>query len=182
MLSITIPEKELWDKKNEEFFWTKKHTLQLEHSLVSISKWESKWHKAYLTKKEKTTEEILDYIRCMTITQNVPNYIYGCLTQENISEIADYINDPMTATSFPNAEPGAANPNREVMTSEIIYYRMVALNIPFECQKWHIRRLLTLIEVCNRKNQPRKKMSRSSILSRNASLNAARRQQMNTKG
>lgn len=180
MLRITIPSTEQWNEITQEFVRTEERTLQLEHSLVSLSKWESKWHKSFLDKKEKTYEELLDYIRCMTITQNVKPDIYACLTNENIKQVNDYINDPMTATYFSNEKVGGVN--REVVTSELIYYWMIALNIPFECQKWHLNRLLTLIKVCNIKNTPPKKMSRQQMLSRNAALNATRRKQLNTRG
>lgn len=180
MLQITIPSTELWDEQKEEFVYTKEKTLQLEHSLVSISKWESKWNKSFLSSKEKTTEEIIDYIRCMTITQNVDPEVYTRLPNRTIQEIYDYINAPMTATVF--SDTGRKGGNRDVITSELIYYWMIALNIPFECQKWHLNRLLTLIRVCEIKNAPPKKMSKRETMSRNAALNAARRKKYNTKG
>lgn len=180
MLQIVIPAVEYYDEVKEEFISTKEQTLQLEHSLVSLSKWESKWCKVFLSKQEKTVEEIQDYIKCMTINQNVNPDVYNRLTQSNIDEIQKYISAPMTATYFSKNAGGRAT--GEQVTSELIYYWMIALNIPFECQKWHLNRLLTLIRVCNVKNQPPKKMSKRDILSRNASLNAARRQQLNTKG
>lgn len=180
MLQITIPSTELWDEQKEEFVYTKEKTLQLEHSLVSISKWESKWNKSFLSSKEKTTEEIIDYIRCMTITQNVDPEVYTRLPNRTIQQIYDYINAPMTATVF--SDTGRKGGNRDVITSELIYYWMIALNIPFECQKWHLNRLLTLIRVCEIKNAPPKKMSKRETMSRNAALNAARRKKYNTKG
>ena len=180
MLRIVIPESELFNEQTGEFISVKKQTLQLEHSLVSLSKWESKWHKPFLGKEDKTFDETIDYIRCMTRSQNIDPNIYMFLTQENIKEINDYIGDPMTATTF--SDDGNGRNNREIITSELIYYWMVALNIPFECQKWHLNRLLTLIRVCNIKNQPPKKRSQGQIMSRNAALNAARRKQLNSKG
>ena len=181
MLEITIPATELWDERNEEFITTKEQTLRLEHSLVSLSKWESKWCKPFLSKANKTDEEMLDYVRCMTLTQNVPDEVYRCLTDDNIRKIYEYIDAPMTATWF-NDDKTKKGTSREQTTSELIYYSMIALNIPFECQKWHLNRLLTLIRVCNIKNQPPKKMSKRDIMSRNAALNAARRNQLHTKG
>lgn len=130
--------------------------------------------------KELSQEETIDYIRCMTITQNVPPEIYKVLTQENIDEITAYIENPMTATYFSNTQGGP--PNREQITSELIYYWMISLNIPIKCEKWHLNRLLTLIRVCNVKNQPPKKMGKKALMSRNAALNAARRKQLNTTG
>lgn len=180
MLQITIPGIELWDESREIFTQTKEQTLQLEHSLVSLSKWESKWCKAFLSKQEKTYEETIDYIKCMTITQNVDPNVYNNLPKSIIDKITEYIEAPMTATYF-SKEQSSGN-NREQVTSELIYYWMIALNIPFECQKWHLNRLLTLIRVCNIKNQPPKKMSKRAIMSRNAALNAARRKQLNTRG
>jgi len=180
MLQITIPAVEQWDERKQEFVTTKEQTLQLEHSLVSLSKWESKWCKAFLTKQEKTIEETLDYIKCMTITQNVNPEVYNYLTNKNIDEINKYIEAPMTATYF--SDDKIVKTSREQITAELIYYWMIALNIPFECQKWHLNRLLTLIRVCNIKNQPPKKRSKKEIMSRNAALNAARRKQLNTRG
>lgn len=181
MLQITIPSRELWDESTNEFVITKEQTLQLEHSLISISKWESKWQKAFLTKQEKTHEETIDYVKCMTLNQNVDPNIYNYLTNENIRQINSYIDAPMTATYF-SEEKGGRGGRGEQITSELIYYWMIALQIPFECQKWHLNRLLTLVRVCNIKNQPPKKRSRREIMSRNAALNAARRKQLNTKG
>ena len=180
MLRIIIPSTEMWDEVNEKIVDSKERVLQLEHSLVSLSKWESKWCKPFLSKENKTFEETIDYIRCMTINQHVPDEVYNCLTGENIREINEYISAPMTATRFSNDVMGKGS--REQITSELIYYWMIALNIPFECQKWHINRLLTLIRVCNIKNQPSKKMSRREIMSRNTALNAARRKKLRTNG
>lgn len=180
MLLITVPGAEYWDGEHQSFVYSKEQTLQLEHSLVSLSKWESKWQKAFLSKKEKTLEETIDYVRCMTITKNVDPEAYSRLSNENIDEINDYISSPMTATFFSDEKEGSVN--RQIVTSELIYYWMIALNIPFECQKWHLNRLLTLIRVCNNMNQPPKKRSKGDLLRRNAELNAARRKKLNTKG
>ena len=181
MLVITIPAVEMFDERTEEFFISaKEQTLQLEHSLVSLSKWESKWCKPFLSNNEKTVEETIDYIRCMTITQNVDPKVYDRLTYSNIEQINDYIEAPMTATTF--HEGSQKGRSKEIITSELIYYWMITLNIPMECQKWHLNRLLTLIRVCNVKNAPPKKMSRREIMSRNAALNASRRKQLNSKG
>lgn len=180
MLQITIPACEQWDEVKNEFVYTKAQTLQLEHSLISISKWESKWNKAFLSKNEKTYEETVDYIKCMTITQNVDPSVYLRLTNENIEQINQYIDAPMTATYF--MEDDDKKPSRETITAELIYYWMIALNIPFECQKWHLNRLLTLVKVCNIKNAPPKKRSKGDIMRRNAKLNAARRAKHHTRG
>lgn len=181
MLQIYIPSVELWDESKQEFKTMPGQQLTLEHSLVSLSKWESKWHKPFLSKNTKTTEEILDYIRCMDTTGNVNPEVFNNITNENISSVNDYISDPMTATWF-NKDINKGRSNSEQITSELIYYWMIALSIPFECQNWHLNRLLTLIRICNIKNQPPKKMSNREIMSRNAALNAARRQKLNTKG
>lgn len=175
MLQITVQiSPDGWDEKNEMFVDARTVTLQLEHSLVSISKWESKWHKPFLLKQEKNYDEIIDYIKCMTLTRNVKDDVYDHLSRENIEQINDYINDPQTATTFSNNKKNGGS--REIITSELIYYWMVALNIPFEeCQKWHLNRLLTLIRVCEVKNTPAKKMSKKDIYSRQAAINAARR-------
>jgi hypothetical protein len=169
-----------WDEKKQEFVEPKTQILQLEHSLVSLSKWESKWCKPFLSNGSKTPEEILDYIKFMTITQNVKPEVYDYLSQANIEQINKYIEAPMTATTF--SEDKNRKHSREVITAELIYYWMIALQIPFECQKWHLNKLLTLIRVCNIKNAPPKKMSKRDIATRNAQLNAARRKQLNSKG
>lgn len=180
MLRITIPSTEVYDESTNRFFYTKETTLTLEHSLVSLSKWESRWKKPFLTKDDKTIAEIIDYIKCMTLTQNVNPTIYNFLTQENIDRVVAYIGDTMTATWFTEAEP--TKQSRAQVTSELIYYWMVALNIPFECQKWHLNRLFTLIRICNIKNQPPKKMSQKQIMEQYARKNAAHRKKLHSKG
>lgn len=181
MLQIIIPEREVYDETHNEFLMIKETKLQLEHSLISLSKWESKWCKPFLSETPKTSEENVDYVRCMTINQGVdPNVYYG-ITPAQIKEISDYINAPMTATWFSEDKKNAKK-NKEVITNELIYYWMVALQIPFECEKWHINRLLTLIRVCNIKNEPPKKMSKHDLMSRNKSLNAARKAASHSRG
>jgi hypothetical protein len=173
-----IPEQ--WDEEKEEFINSKTTVLQLEHSLISLSKWEAKWCKAFLSQKELTDEEILDYIKCMVITPNVKPEIYDCLTKENIDEIVKYISAPMTATTVRDTR--GSKFNSEVVTSELIYHWMIELQIPFECQKWHLNRLITLIKVRIAKTNPPKKMSKGEIMRRNAELNSLRRRQMNSRG
>lgn len=179
MLKITISAIELYDETTEEFISSKEQLLTLEHSLVSLSKWESKWLKPFLTKDEKTIEETVDYIKCMTITQNVDDNVYRYITNENIRQVREYIEAEMTATTFSNDNRTI---NREVITAEVIYHCMIMMNIPFDCQKWHLNRLLTLINVCNLKNSPPKKMSREELASRNSALNDSRKKALNTKG
>ena len=180
MLQITIPAGEQYDERSQEFIKTNGCTLQLEHSLVSLSKWESKWCKPFLVKEPKTINETRDYIRCMTITQNVDPIVYQFVSNENIELVNNYIEAPMTATTFSSMRKGRIN--REIVTAELIYYWMIALQIPFECQKWHLNRLLTLIRVCDIKSQPEKKMGMRNVMSRNTALNAARRKRLNSKG
>lgn len=181
MLQLKIPDTEFYDERNNRFVTVKGQTLQLEHSLVSVSKWEAKWKKPFMGSDAKTAEETIDYIRCMTITQNVNPVLYDMISQDHVKIVMDYINDPMTATTI-KEKPGKGR-SRQIVTSEIIYYQMTALNIPFDpCQKWHLNRLLMLIRVCAEKNEPPKKMSRSQTAKSNHSLNAARRARMNTRG
>ena len=179
MLTLSISAKEYWDEQIEEFIYPEEKTIQLEHSLVSLAKWEAKWHKPFLTREEKTHEEIKDYIRFMTITQNVKPELYDHLTAEHYRQINEYIDDPMTATWFSKDQRRS---NGKQVTAELIYYWMIALNIPVEFQKWHLNRLLTLIKVCNIEQQPGKKMSQKEILRNNAAINAARRAKLHTKG
>lgn len=180
MLPITISGNEFWDEKKEELIRVADQTIQLEHSLVSVSKWESKWHKPFLHTKEKTNEEIIDYIKCMTVTPKVDPNVYRCLSSKNIKEINDYIDNPMTATTF--SDDKSSKSNKEIVTAEIIYYWMISLNIPPEYRKWHLNKLITLIRVCNVKNSPSKKRSMRDIMNRNRALNEARKQKLNSKG
>ena len=183
MLQITVPGTELFDENTSTFIQTSDTQLKLEHSLLSISKWESRWCKPFLVSDKKkclTNAEFLDYIRCMTLNNNVSKDVYNALTPENIQDITKYINHPMTATTVQNM-PASSNGRREIITSELIYYWMIAYQIPFECEKWHINRLITLIKVCNAKNNP-KKMSKREVLNQNRALNTARRKALHTKG
>lgn len=174
MLKIVVKRREFFDERTETFVETKDTTLQLEHSLMSLAKWESKWHKPFLDEKtEKTNEEMKDYIRCMTITQNVDPMVYEALTQSNVKEIRDYIDDPMTATWFNDKK--TTQGRKKKVTAELIYYWMITLEIPFECEKWHLNRLLTLIRVCNIEGSPKTKMSKTDIMKQNAMLNAQRK-------
>ena len=179
MLKIIIPATESWHAKDEIFVYTKETSLNLEHSLISLSKWESKWKIPFLSTKNFSIEQTLDYVRFMTLNKDVPPFIYKNLGRTNMQLINNYIEDEMTATTFNNFQDIK---NREVITSEIIYYWMIALNVPMECEKWHLNRLLTLINVCNIKTQKPKKMSKNEIAKRNHYLNEARKQSLNTRG
>lgn len=180
MLTITIPYSTLFNEADNSFIYVREQTLTLEHSLISISKWESIFCKPFMSKEKKTTEEVIEYIKCMTLNKNVDPNCYLVIPEKEVLRIRDYIDAPMTATTFSKKEGEA--PSREIVTSELIYYWMIASQIPLECEKWHINRLLTLIKVCSIKNAPKKKMSKSEIMKSNASLNAARRAAMNSKG
>lgn len=180
MLTVTVPGGEFYDEETNLFETYPSVELRLEHSLVSIAKWESKWKHPFLKKEpRKTEEEILDYIRCMTITQNVDEGVYKRLSYENVAAITEYIETDQTATTFSN---DGSRPTREIITAELIYYKMVAHGIPFECQKWHLSRLLALIRVCDIKANPGKKMPMHEVLSRNRKLNEARRKAGRTRG
>lgn len=179
--TITIPSREYLDERTNEFVYVEGKTLTLEHSLLSISKWESRWHKSYLTEGPGTPTEQLDYVRCMTITPNVNLLVYSGMTAENWEKINNYINDPMTATTFHNLNEKNSR-FRKKITNEEIYSWMVALEIPFECEKWHINRLMTLIKICNIRNQPAKKMNQNEVRNQYKALNEARRAKMGSKG
>lgn len=190
MLEIEINSSEGFDEVKEEFVSIPSVKLQLEHSLISVSKWESKWHKPFLQASDSqnglTQAEIIDYIKCMTISPGkVDDKVYYFLTQQNVDDIIAYIKNPMTATWFKDDKKKPKT--REIITSELIYYWMIALNIPFECQKWHLNRLMTLIRVCNAKNEEsnpknKNKLNKRELMSRNAALNAQRRAKLNSKG
>lgn len=180
MLEIEIPDAEFFDETNEEFVYVNGITLRLEHSLVSLSKWESEWKIPFLSDKPKTVEQTIDYIRCMTINQNVNPLVYKLINNTHVEKINEYIADNKTATTF--NESHSPKRSREIVTSELIYFWMAQFNIPMECQKWHLSRLLTLIRISSIKNSPEKKMSKRAIMSQNRSLNAARRKMHHTRG
>ncbi len=181
MLTITVPKTEFFDENRQQFVTVKETKLELEHSLVSLSKWEAKWKKPFLSTENKTGEESLDYIRCMTINGGVDPLVYLALTRKQMETIQQYISDPMTATTITDRRSGKGV-SREIVTSELIYYWMVAYQIPFECQKWHLGRLMTLIRVCDVKNAPAQNIPKSALMQRNKSLNAARRAKLGTRG
>lgn len=189
MVKITIPdqpEEQLWDETNECFVYkpgVKGCELTLEHSLLSIAKWESIWCKPYLVDKDKTLEESISYIECMTISPaNVNPEVYKRIPQSEYDKVNAYINNPATATTICGKKGGGRS--SELVTSELIYYWMTACNIPFECQKWHINRLITLIKICEIKNDPKgqKKMSANEVRQNYDKLNEARRRAMHSKG
>ncbi len=190
MLRLDVDSKELYDEVNNQFIKTPHTVLQLEHSLISISKWESKWHKPFLKSSDHLTrEEILYYIKCMTISPgNVSDEVYLALSQKNVNDIIDYIKDPMTATWIGSTDDNKQKPkSKEIITSELIYYWMIALQIPYEFEKWHLNRLLMLIKVCNAKNEEstsknKNKMTTRQLMSRNAALNAQRKAKLHSKG
>lgn len=172
MLELSVGKKRLYDEKSGKIITVPGESLKLEHSLVSISAWESKWHKPFLTNEKKTVEETLDYIKCMTLNQ-VSDDIYTKLTKADVEEIVEYMKNSMTATWF--SKNNKEKPNNEIITSEIIYYWMTASQINLECQYWHINRLLTLIRVISLKNQKEEKMSKKDLYAHHAALNKARR-------
>ena len=181
MLTIVVSGTEGFDEKTQEFYTVEaKEELQLEHSLLSLSKWEAIWHKPFLDIENKTTEETMSYIRCMAINKKPDSKIFDRLSTQNIQEIKNYIKDPMTATTI--NERGPKSHNSEKVTSELIYYWMISYGIPFECEKWHLSRLMTLIRVCGVKQAKPQKMKQRDILSQHAALNAQRRAKYGTRG
>jgi hypothetical protein len=180
MLTIIVPAVEFFDEVKQEFINTDEVTLELEHSLFSLSKWESIWEKPFLGPAEKTNEEVLGYIKAMTITPDVPAEVYHRLSAHNMQQINDYIDAKMSATWFSD-KPKA--PSREIITAEIIYYWLTSLNIPLEWEHRHLTQLFTLIKVINQKNDPKpKKLSQRELMQRNRELNAQRKAELNTRG
>jgi hypothetical protein len=185
MLTITVPPTELFNDETQKFIYVKEETtLVLEHSLVSLSKWEQTWEKPFLGKEDRTLDETIDYVRCMTLSpENPPEEVYRAIPNKTLNEIGEYINKKMTATWF-NEIPGQKKPQSgEVITAEIIYYWLIALQIDFQVQNWHLNRLLTLIRVVNIKNDPKKKMMpKRDAAAQQRLLNEQRRARFNTKG
>lgn len=183
MIEIIVPETEIFNESDNTFHKIKETKLQLEHSLISVRKWEAKWHKPFLESDEKTLVEILDYTRCMTINKGVDPLVYSFLPAEAITKIVDYIKDSMTATWFKdNNNVGAAKTKNEVITAEIIYYWMICLHIPAEYEKWHLNQLLTLIKVVSIKSSGPQKMDKAKASQMRRSLNQARRAKYKSKG
>lgn len=184
MLELEVGGREGFNNETNEFFRMNAKTVRLEHSLISVSKWESKWQIPFINTKEFTDEQTRDYIRCMVISTTGTDDFVDELTRSDIAKIRDYIDSPMTATTFREANSANQKHSREIITSELIYYWMIAYNIPFECQKWHLNRLLTLIRICGIKNDTseNKKMSKKDIYSQNRALNEARRKASGSKG
>jgi hypothetical protein len=180
MLTLTIPAVEMFDEVSQEFLYSDEIVLELEHSLVSLSKWETTWEKPFLGPDPKTPEETIGYIVAMTLTPNVPPEVYQRLNNSHLTQVNEYIESKMSATWFTEHAP--QKKTREIITSELIYYWMVALTIPFECETWHLNRLFTLIKVANQKNQPPKKMNPRDAAAQQRALNEARKKQYGTSG
>ena len=179
MLTIHVPMSESYDEEKNEFI-QETFAIDMEHSLVSLSKWESFFEKPFLGDEVKTPEELLWYIKAMVSTPDVPPEVYDNLTEQNAKEITDYLNAKMTATTI--AEIPGEKPQKQVITAELIYYWMVSYQIPVEFENWHLNRLITLIRVCNEKNKPQKKMSPRDLAARNRELNAQRKAMYGTTG
>lgn len=180
MITITIPKGQVFDNTNQ-IFWrvTKDTTIQLEHSLISLQKWEARWHTPFLIKKQKTVEQMIDYVRCMCLTNNVKEDVFYCIPKSEMDRIAEYIEDPMTAS--PRGKSGGKRKNR-LVTAELIYCWMITLNIPSEYRKWHLNQLLTLIQVINEETAPKKKQNRHEILENYRKINEENKKRFHTKG
>ena len=187
MLTVRIPKGKSYDSKHNIFYTVDKDiTIQLEHSLISLQKWEARWHKPFLNTSQKSIEQTIDYIRCMCLTSNVPDDAFYCIPEVEMDRISAYIDDPMTATKFrePSTNSAGSSKKKELVTAEIIYYWMISYNIPSEYRKWNLNQLLTLIRVLNIKNDtsPKKKRSRNAILNDFKSINEENKKKFGTKG
>lgn len=179
MLKLHVPSLELFDNRTSEFITIHGGEVRLEHSLLSVYRWESKWEKPFLVPKPKTREESIDYIRCMVIESEIDPDLFSYFPDSILEQVDEYINRPMTATTFAKSDEP---PSRDIVTAEILYWQMTVLGIPLEFEKRHLNHLLTLIKVCSIKNGPQKKMSKKEIFKQNRALNAARKKQFHTKG
>lgn len=182
MLRIAVQGDELYNEETEEFLTLPNFVVELEHSLVSLSKWESKFEKPFLGPGEKTRDEVLHYIMCMILTKEVPDLILTKLYSVHMSEINDYIDSKQSATTFGQMPGEGRKGPPEVVTSELIYFWLVNYNIPFDCETWNLNRLFALIKICNVKNGKKKKMSRREVAQRNRELNAQRKAKLGTNG
>lgn len=183
MLPIEIPGGEFWDEAKEEFVYSKGAKLKLEHSLISISNWEMKWHDSYFD-SQKTDEMALDYVRCMVLNKDYDPSVLRFLTQENVNAIYEYMADTMTATTIGDIKSHvkSSSGRYKKVTSELIYYWMIQFGIPFTCDKWHINRLIMLIQVCSEENKPQKNKDQKALAAEYRALNAARKAKYHTKG
>lgn len=183
MITVHIPKKEVWDDQHKEFIYVNEQTVTLEHSLISITKWETKHHKVFLDDTAKKTEdEIIDYIRCMCITPlKDEKDVYG-ISAKDIKRIMDYMADPMIPFNFKKDNINGKRRGGDPLCGVMIYYYMTAAQIPFECQKWHINQLLALIRIYGIKNNPGKPLKGSALASRNTALNQERKARLGTKG
>lgn len=179
MLELKIPEAEYYDESTNSFVQLPAATLRFEHSLLAISKWESKYEKPFLSNGEKTPKELLDYFQCMRLDDGPPRDLHR-LPESSIKDLHRYMNLKYSATTFRDRPNGARS--GEVVTSELMYYWLTVYQIPFECETWHLNRLMALIRICSIKNAPKKKMRRSEILAQNRALNEQRLAQMGTTG
>jgi hypothetical protein len=180
MLTITVLGEEHWDQENEKFVYPDSFKLELEHSLVSLSKWESKWEVPFLGEKPKTTEMVLDYIECMILTPDPPADWISKLSKENIEEITAYFDSKQSATWFNDHHPEPKT--GETITSELVYYWLDICDIDWQAQYWHLNRLLTLVKIHTVKQAKPKPMSRSEMLRRRRALNKQRLKEMEEGG
>ena len=176
VLDLYIPGREFWNSELQEFIYTKDITLHLKHSLVSLTRWEQHYKRRFLDDGPKNEEEYRFYIQCMTLNKDVDPLVYTVLQEDDIKKVTDYLHDSMTATTLPKQNNNRSN--SEKLSSELIYYYMSALNIPFECEKWFLNNLIILISIASIKNNPQEKKSKpswSSIRALNAARNAKAR-------
>lgn len=182
MLTIIVSGNELFDERTQEFVNTEDVVLHLEHSLISLSKWESKHNKPFLGPEKKVQEDVIEYIKAMVLDDNVPDDVFNRLGNDNINAISEYISSTQSATTFVETPQQKSRARSEIITAELIYFWMVSYNVPWECETWHLNKLFALLKVCNIKNSKEKPMSPSEIAKRNRDLNAERKQKLGTSG
>lgn len=183
MLRLTLPSTDFWDPRKEEYVQIGGYEVDLEYSLFTIARWESKWKKPFITSLPKfTRKDEIEWYKAMCMTEGIPDEAWMVMTPKIRQDIYDYVTDPMSATTINHRGPKTPGGPKTIMTAELVYYYMVTLGVPFECEHWHFNRLMKLVDVCFVKNSPPKKMGKQEAAQMYRELNARNRAKYNSRG